>query len=109
MRIAKLAGRSAPMIRSRLTPLAHVCMLFGALMALSGCGELQPAEEPMPLIGQPLAIPTQPNPHAIGIGPMPGDPDAITAYLNRPERMVRGAVILLHGCQGLDLGTRLAL
>jgi dienelactone hydrolase len=97
------------MIRPRLTPLARVCVLLGSLTLLAGCRELGPAEEPIPLIGQPLRIPTRPDPRAIGIGPMPGDPDAITAYLNRPERMVRGAVILLHGCQGLDLGTRLAL
>lgn len=85
--------------------------LFCALMLLAGCRELSqgPAEEPLPVIGEKLSIPTQTNPHAVGIGRMPGDPDAIVAYLNRPERMIRGAVILLHGCQGLDLGTRLAL
>jgi dienelactone hydrolase len=99
------------MVHCCLAGAARIAVMLCAVLLLGGCRELSlvSAEEPLPVIGEKLQIPTQPNPHAFGIGPMPGDPDAIVAYLNRPERAIRGAVILLHGCQGLDLGTRLAL
>ena len=99
------------MVHCCLAAAARITTVLCALLLLGGCRELSrvSAEEPLPVIGEKLSIPTHPDPHAFGIGPMPGDPEAIVAYLNRPERAIRGAVILLHGCQGLDLGTRLAL
>lgn len=99
------------MVNRYLRAATHTSLLLALALALTGCKELSliPGPEPMPVIGQRTRIPMPPDPRSIGIGLLPGDPNAIAGYLDQPEREIRGAVILMHGCQGLDLGTRLAL
>lgn len=84
---------------------------FGALLPLlAGCDLTDAAPDRLPVLGQRLRIPTAPDPRSIGLSLFPGDPNSIVGYLDQPsDRAIRGAVILLHGCQGLDLGTRLAI
>jgi dienelactone hydrolase len=67
------------------------------------------AEPPMPVIGRAVKIPLAEEPALLFDTLETDELTQVPGYLDLPDGKPRGAVVLLHGCQGLDLGTRLSM
>jgi dienelactone hydrolase len=85
---------------------------LGLCLSVTGCEGLdfaQLGEHPeLAIIGERVAVPVASDPRGLR-EVFDGDTPSIPGYLDRPiDGPLRGAVVLLHGCQGLDVGTRLA-
>jgi dienelactone hydrolase len=67
------------------------------------------SEPAMPVIGRTVTIPLPEAPERLFDLLDTDELTQVPGYLDLPEGKPRGAVVLLHGCQGLDFGTRLAM
>lgn len=65
--------------------------------------------EPMPVIGREVQIPINDDSPRLFDVLETDEVTQVPGYLDLPEGKPRGAVVLLHGCQGLDFGTRLSM
>lgn len=81
--------------------------------SVTGCEALQQLsalqEQELAIIGEPVNVPIAPDPRNISELSLDTAGPSISGYLDRPaDGPLRGAVVMLHGCQGLDAGTRLS-
>jgi len=84
---------------------------LGLCLGVTGCegGEFAHlGERPeVAIIGEHVAVPVPSDPR--WLRNLDGEAPSIPGYLDKPtDGALQGAVVLLHGCQGLDVGTRLA-
>ncbi len=81
---------------------------------VSACEVLEQIAPPsdlaaQPVIGQQVFIPVPSDPRGYRERHFETVTPSIVGYLDRPaDGALQGAVVLLHGCQGLDFGTRLS-
>jgi dienelactone hydrolase len=87
-------------------------LALGLCTSLTACDTMVEGlrEHPeLAIVGEPVAVPVPSDPRRYRDIEMDAPAPSIPGYLNRPDGPPRGAVVLLHGCQGLDLGTRMSL
>jgi dienelactone hydrolase len=84
------------------------CATFSDLTSLR-LPPLALSEPRMPVIGRAVSIPLGAAPLKLFDILESDEVVHVPGYLDLPEGKPRGAVVLLHGCQGLDLGTRLSM
>jgi dienelactone hydrolase len=79
-------------------------------LAVTGCEAIQQLhEQDIAILGEPVRVPIASDPRLFREFSIDGGVPSIPGYLDRPTDVpVRGAVVMLHGCQGLDTGTRLS-
>ncbi|MBI3453465.1 MAG: dienelactone hydrolase family protein [Rhodospirillales bacterium] len=86
-------------------------LVLVAALALAGClHDPDEMRRTLPVLGETIELSIPPDPRAQMEIRLDERINTVIAYLNVPtHRAPQGAVVLLHGCQGLDLGTSLAM
>jgi dienelactone hydrolase len=85
-----------------------LCSIVTGCDALEQLAALQEHSD-LAIVGEPVKVPVASDPRNVSSLSLDTAGPSIPGYLDRPTDVpLRGAVVMLHGCQGLDTGTRLS-